>query len=157
MHTPSGSDETGSSEAWFEVWHGKKHQPKWSDPGPVKFTPTITHAQLPFLVFLYNIQIMPQNYRSWQMTDLLTYMSAIFIVSFCPLPHKTVQLFFTSRQMSVVHLSRSRALQALLILNSVGAFDSWQDWQYNYYSLISPVDRTHLFYLLLWIIFQGNL
>lgn len=71
-------------------------------------------------------------------------------------PRQLVKQFFTFGQMSVVHLSRSRGLRAPLILNSVGLFESWQCWQDSCYSLISPVDRTHLFYLVPWIPLKGN-
>lgn len=33
---------------------------------------------------------LPWGYRCWQMTDLLTYTSHIFVVGFCQLPPKTV-------------------------------------------------------------------
>lgn len=147
----------GSGEAWFEVWHEKKHQCKLSDLGRVRSTPTITHAQSPPHVFMYNIQIMPQAYRAWQMTDLLTYISAIFIVSFCQLAHKTVSK-------TVLHLQADvccsfvwiKRLTSTSSSEFCGGVEVLAALTIQCYSLISPVDRIHLFSLLLWIPFQGN-
>ena len=87
IHT--GCDEIGSSEAQFKVWHQKKHQHPRGDPGPVKSTPTITHAQVDFpRVVTFKSHSRPTGLGRW-LTSSST-ISAIFTVSFCPLSHKTV-------------------------------------------------------------------
>lgn len=78
----------------------------------MRSVPTITHAQLHSLVFVQNIQIMLQAYTSLP-----------FVLSASVNYHtrQLVKQFFTFRQISAVHLSRSRGLQTPLILNFVGA------------------------------------
>lgn len=77
------SDRTGSGQ------QRKIRSVRWGKPISVNDRSHVTHAQL-CSVFGCTIQVMLQAYGPPQLTDLLTYISAFFIVSCCQLPHKTV-------------------------------------------------------------------